>query len=90
MPIDWTEIDAAIEEAGRKTDDALAGRVSSLTRLTDAEVKALFPRTDDVAKLSELMQIVTAATTAQERQNQLVANISELGGVILKLLGKMV
>jgi hypothetical protein len=90
MPIDWTDVDAALEEAGRRTDDALAGRVSSLTRLTDEQVKSLFPKAEDVAMLSELMQIVTAATTAQEKQNKLVANIRNLGGVIIKLLGKVV
>lgn len=90
MPIDWSDVDAALEEAGKRTDEALAGRVSSLTRLTDEEVKTLFPKADDVAKLSELMQIVTAATTAQEKQNKLVANIRDLGGVVIKLLGKVV
>jgi hypothetical protein len=90
MPIDWTDVDDALEVAGRKTDEALAGRVSSLTRLTDEEVKTLFPNAEDVTKLSELMQIVTAATTAQEKQNKLVANIRDLGGVVIKLLGKVV
>ncbi len=90
MPIDWSAIDEALESARKKTDDELAGKVSSLTRFTDDEVKALFPKPADVEKLSRLMQIVQSSTADQKRINALAENIEDLGGTILKLLGKLV
>jgi len=39
MAIDWdnfnTDIDAAVTQAGNRTDDQLASKISSVTRLTD-------------------------------------------------------
>ncbi len=47
MPIDWDAFDAAIDAeidaAAERTNDRLASQVSSLTRMTDEEVKELFP-----------------------------------------------
>ena len=89
MPIDWDAIDVEMKQARKKTDDELAGAVSSLTRLTDEEVKELFPRQGDVQRLKQLMEIVRGSASEQKRINLLVANIEELGGTVLKLLGKL-
>lgn len=89
MAIDWSEVDEAIADAKKKTDNELAGKVSSLTRFTDDEIKKLFPKPADVARLSELMQIVQASTTEQEKLNRLAKNIQSLGGTVLKLLSTL-
>jgi hypothetical protein len=86
MPFDWSDVDAALADASKKTDDALAARISSLTRFTGDEVKQLFPRPADVQRLSELMQIVQASTTERQKIDRLAANIETLGGTVLKLL----
>jgi hypothetical protein len=86
MPIDWSDVDDAIKDAAKKTDDELAAKVSSLTRFTDEEIKKLFPKPADVARLSELMQIVQASTSEQEKVNRLAKNIQSLGGTVLTLL----
>ncbi|HLA89716.1 MAG TPA: hypothetical protein VJL28_04705 [Gemmatimonadaceae bacterium] len=86
-PIDWTAIDAAIAGAAARTDDALASRISSITRLTDDEVKQLFPKPADVEKLAELMKIVKGATSETEKINALVAKADRLAGTALTLLG---
>jgi hypothetical protein len=88
MPIDWGAIDAAIEDAGKKTDDLLAARISSVTRLTDDEIKSLFPTPADVERLAELMKIVRASTAEREKINLLVSNIDSLAGPAIKLLAK--
>jgi len=86
MPIDWSDVDDAIKKAARKTDDELAGKVSSLTCFNDEQIKKMFPKPADVAHLSELMQIVQASTSEQEKVNRLAKNIESLGGTVLTLL----
>lgn len=93
MSINWdrfqTDIDALVNDAGQRTDAKLASRISSVTRLTDAEVKTLFPDPADVKKLAELMEIVKKAGDRNEKINKIVANIEEFGGIVVTLLGKL-
>ena len=88
--IDWEafdrEVDEALDRAEARTDDRLASRVSSLTRLTDEEVKLLFPTPADVEKLKSLMKIVKAAETRNQRLKKLMDNIENLGGTVLTIL----
>lgn len=92
MALDWDkfqgDLDQIIEESGDKTDKKLAGKISTITRMTDEEVKKLFPDPADVKKLAELMEIVKRAGDKNEKINKLVANAEEFGGIILTLLGK--
>lgn len=92
MAIDWDkfqdELDPVIEDAGKKTDNKLAGMISSITRLTDDEIKKLFPDPADVKKLAELMEIVKRADDRNKRINKIVKNAEDFGGVILTLLEK--
>lgn len=93
MPIDWekfdSEIDAVIEESANKTDEKLASRISSITRMTDEEVQELFPDPADVKKLSRLMAIVKSAEDRNTKVNKIVDNAEEFGGIVLSLLGKL-
>ena len=94
MPIDWNkfekDLDKAIEKAGKKTDNKLASRISSITRMTDEEIKQLFPKPADVEKLGKLIRIVKSAEDQNNKINELVENVEELGGIVLTLLGKFV
>lgn len=94
MPIDWDkfqgELDGLIDEAGDKTDEKLAGKISAITRLTDEEVKRLFPDPADVKKLAELMEIVKREGDRNHKINQIVTNAEEFGGIILTLMSKFV
>jgi hypothetical protein len=93
MPINWdkfqSDIDGLVDDAGERTDAKLASRISSVTRLTDEEVKKLFPDPADVKKLAELMEIVKKAGDRNEKVNKIVANIEEFGGIVVTLLGKL-
>jgi hypothetical protein len=92
MTINWdefdSEIDLIIENSAEVTDEKLASSISSITRMTDEEVKELFPSPADVKKLTELMKIVKSSQNRNEKINSIVAKSEELGGVILSLLQK--
>lgn len=92
MTINWdkfdSEIDLIIENSAEATDEKLASSISSITRMTDEEVKELFPSPADVKKLTELMKIVKSSQNRNEKINNIVAKSEELGGVILSLLQK--
>lgn len=92
MAIDWDkfqdELSQMVEDAGEKTDKKLAGKISSVTHLTDEEVKKLFPDPADVKRLGELMEIVKKAGDKNEKINKIVANAEDFAGIILTLLGK--
>jgi len=92
MPVDWdefdSEIDTIIEESAAETDDRLAARISSITRMTEEEVKELFPNPADVKKLTELMKIVKSAENRNSKINRIVSNAEEFGGIVLSLLQK--
>ncbi len=93
MPIDWdtfdSDIDVAITESANATDDKLASKISSITRMTDEEVKELFPVPADTKKLAELMKIVKSSEDRNTKINSIVANAEGFGGIVLTLLGKL-
>ena len=92
MPVNWEEfekeIDSIIDFSADKTDDRLALRISSITRMTEEEVKELFPRSADAKRLTELMKIVKSAEDRNIKINRIVSNAGEFGGIILSLLQK--
>ena len=92
MPVNWDEFDNnlgdAINDSAKETDEQLASQISSLTRMTNEEVKELFPKSGDVQKLAQLMKIVKSAEDRNTKINNIVANAEKFGGVILTLLKK--
>ena len=86
--IDWQAIEAEIEEASTETDTALASQISSMSRLTDAEVEELFPDPSDKKELARLMQIVNSAADDNEKRAQLIGDVSQVAGAVLKLVAK--
>lgn len=94
MPINWdefdNEIDEIIEQSANETDEQLASKVSSLTRMTDDEVKEFFPNPADAKKLVKLMKIVKSSEDRNIKINKIVSNSEEFSGVVLTLLTKLV
>jgi hypothetical protein len=92
MAMDWDkfdkEIDRAAQKAGDRTDEKLASRISSVSRLTDEEIQELFPDPADVKRLKDLMKVVKSAGDRNDKINTIVSNAEDFGGVILTLLGK--
>ena len=92
MPINWdefdNEIDTIIAESAEETDQKLASKISSITRMTDDEVKELFPDPADVKKLAELMKVVKSSENRNNRINKIIDNAEKFGGIVLTLLSK--
>jgi len=92
MPVDWdklgSEIDDIIRETEDSTDEKLAARISSITRMTDEEIQELFPLSGDIKKLFDLMKIVESADDRNTKIKNIVNNAEKFGGVILTLLKK--
>lgn len=91
MPVNWDDldIDKAVEDSANHTDEKLASKISSLTRMTDDEVKELFPKSSDVKKLTELMRIVKSAEDRNIKVNKIVENAEEFGEIMFVLLKKL-
>lgn len=92
-PIDWAQFSKAAANdaanAAAQTDDQLAGRIASVSRLSVDEVKALFPAKGDAANVAKLLAIVKGATSQNDKIAQLKANIDQLAGVMVTLIGHL-
>jgi hypothetical protein len=92
--IDWNAFkrtaDAAARRAADETNDTLASRLSSVTRLKDEEIKKLFPDPADIKRVAKLLEIVNGAATKNRKIAALKENIDDLAGVTLKLVKYLV
>ncbi len=86
MPDDFESI---LDEAERRTNEDLDSRISSLVRLTEAELQQLFPRKADKKRLAELMSIVRSATSENIKRRKMIENVERLAGTVIKLIGKL-
>jgi len=71
-------------ETKREFADALAKH----TTLTAQEVQDLFPTKADREELLELLKIVGAATTDNEKKARLINRIGDVAGVVIKIAKK--
>lgn len=78
------------KETRFKTDKILANELSELTHLKKDEIKKLFPKRADKDKLDELLRIVRASTTQNQKIIKLKENIDALAPVVLKLVKHLV
>ena len=94
MPIDWDQVQRDLEEivaaGAHRADERLASKISSYTRMTDADVKELFPEPADALKLGQLMKVVKAAEDRNAKINTIVGNVEKFAGVIVTLLDRFV
>ena len=72
--------------SAQKTDQQLASEISSVTKLTDAEIGSMFSSKPDKEKLLKLLEIVNSATDENKKVAQLKSNIEELAGVVVTLM----
>ncbi|MFT5756647.1 MAG: hypothetical protein ACI9LM_001367 [Alteromonadaceae bacterium] len=92
MAIDWDniDVDGIIDDAATQTDNELASKISSLTRMTDAEIKELFPAPADAKKLIDLMTIVKSSEDQNVKVNKIVNNAEQFGSAVFTLLNRFV
>jgi hypothetical protein len=89
-PFDHIDFKAIAKDAAAKTDNELASQISSVTKLTDTEVKKLFPEKGDVAAFVELMTIVKSADDKNKKIKQIMANTEKFAGIVVTVLGKII
>ena len=87
MATSWESI---LANAKKQTDETFASRVSSLTTLTDEEIKAIAPKAADKEKLAKLMSIVADATMDNNAKAAQIKSISGLIEIAVPLLKKLV
>ena len=94
MAINWdqfeSDLDEIIESGAERADERLASKISSVTRMTDEEIKELFPKPADAKLLTELMKVVKSSEDRNTKINNIVNNSEKFAGVVLTLLAKFV
>ncbi len=94
MAVDWDNLngnlDSILEDAANKTDAELGEKISSVTKLTQQEIKTMCPEPGDAKKLLELIQIVNSAESKNSKINQIVTNSEKFGKMIIAILSKVI
>jgi hypothetical protein len=76
--------------AADQTNQDLSQELSSLTGISVDKLKALFPAPIDQSYVKQLIDIVTNATTENDKINQLREKAETCGKVALKLIGSFI
>jgi hypothetical protein len=77
------------KNAKKQTDDTFASKVSSLTRLTDDEIKEITPTSLDKEKLTTLLGIVADATKSNNEKAEAIKSINGFADIAIPLLLKL-
>ncbi len=78
------------KKAKKLTDDSFASKVSSLTRLTDDEIKEITINALDKERLATLFGIVANGTKTNEEKAQAIRDIKGLAEIAVQLLLKLI
>lgn len=79
----WNDI---LSNAKKQTDQDFASRVSSLTSLTDAEIKAIAPTPADREKLAQLLAVLNDASSSNAAKAAQIKSVSGLVDIAVPLL----
>ena len=77
---------AAARRAQELTDEEYKSVISGLDRLTDKDIGKLFPEQANRDKLTELLALVKAGTSANQKVTKLKENAERFSVVIMKLV----
>jgi hypothetical protein len=77
------------KKAADETDTKLAGARARVTTVSWDGLKKMLPSPGDQQQLNELLKIVQGATEHNEKVASLIANISTLGGIVVKVLSRL-
>lgn len=86
MDSSWEEIR---KQAKKQTDNTFASKASSLTRLTDDEIKEITPNGLDKERFATLLEIVSDATKSNNEKAEAIRNITGLAEIAVPLLLKL-
>ncbi|MEM8485588.1 MAG: hypothetical protein AAF564_08560 [Bacteroidota bacterium] len=77
-------------EESAQTNEALADEIAALSPLSSEELNAILPEPIDRERFKALATIIQSSTNQQEQIASLQQNFSQVGGVVVKLLGKFI
>ena len=77
-------------EEARLTNDELARELAMRTALSADEIQTMLPRRIDKQRLAKLLEIVNGSTARHRKIATLRRNLNDLGGVLLKVLQKVI
>lgn len=81
--------ESAASQVAQQTNQQLADSEAKLATLSWDELKKMLPDPLDQQQLTNLMNIVQAATDHNEKVASLIANIDALGSVVVKVLSRV-
>jgi len=81
--------DTDAEAAARQASETLASTEANLQTVTWDGLKKMLPSPADQKQLTDLMNIVQAATDHNEKVASLIANVSTLGNIVVKVLSRV-
>ena len=91
--IDWESfeenVNLAIAEAGADTDEILANKISSLTKMTDKQINEICPTPADKRKIAELMKIIQSNTEFNNKINSIYEKGEEFVKLAVKIATKL-
>lgn len=82
----WDEIRS---KAKNQTDNSFTANVSSLTRLTDAEISVITPNNIDKERLATLLGIIGDNTKSNNEKADAIRNINGLAEIAIPLILKL-
>lgn len=87
MPTDWKKL---ATEAGNATDDHFAGKISSLTRLNDDEIKALIEESGISKKdLVAVLEEIKSTTKSNQQKAKAISSINKGLDLLVSIAGKL-
>ena len=72
------------------TNEELSDEIAKHSALSQTDLDELVPRPIDRRRLQKLIEIVNSSGSKNRKLAQLRTNLSEVGGVMLKVLSKLV
>ena len=75
--------------ASKRTTEAFSNELSKFTSFTSEEAKRLFPKQSDRDELIRLIEIVNSDKEDKEKQKELIDEITNVSGVVIKLVKKI-
>lgn len=83
----WDDI---LNKAKKQTEDKFASRISSLTRLTDDEIKDIAPTPGDRERLAQLLGIVAGATTSNKEKADAINEVAGAVELLVPIVKKLI
>ena len=93
MSIDWDAFEKNVKidarDAANKTNDKLSSRISSVTKLTNEEIKELFPISADAEQLALLIKAVKTADNKNKKISEIMTNSEQVAGILVRLIDRL-